>query len=335
MVDGFQTLFLDTIQKRYTSRTNLIEDISNVLHVGKDSVYRRLRGDTVLTTDELYALSKHFNISLDELVFGGSDKIHFTFNDFESNIKSIDAYLISLLEKLKFLRRLQNPKIYYASSEIPIFYYCFVPEVFFFKLFVWGRTLWDIEYLKNTTFSLTLFNKNHRDLCTQILSEYVFLPSEELWSINLFDNTLYQIEYHAEGGYFENTSDANELCHKMYLLVEHFRRMAGQSIKIKQIGGHPYEVPFRLYHNEMIYTNNQILVNSETMNLLFSSFCNPNFIHSGEGRICDYSKEWFEKVRSKSTDLSGVNEKARNKFFDNIKRKIDRTIRNLEINVFH
>lgn len=330
MTENFQSVFLNTIQNRYTSRQDLIEDISKVLHVGKDAVYRRLRGDTVLTTDELYVLSKHFNISLDELVYGGTDRILFTFNDFESSIKNIDAYLISLLEKLKFLRRLKNPFIHYASSEIPIFYYCLVPEVFFFKLFVWGRTLWDIEYLKTSKFALTLFNKSHKDLCSQILSEYAFLPSEELWSINLFDNTLYQIEYHAEGGYFDNYQESIDLCNKMYLLVEHFRRMASQSVKIKQIGGHPYETPFQLYHNEMIYTNNQILIKSETMDLMFSSFCNPNFIHSTEARMCDYTMEWFEKVRSKSTYLSGANEKSRNKFFDNIKRKIDKTIHNLE-----
>lgn len=331
MVDiDFQQKFLQTIIDRHDSKKNVIQEIRNVLNIGLDAVYRRLRGETTLTMDQMGLLARHFDISIDELIFGGTSRVLFTFNDFESKVYSIDAYMLTLLNNLKHIRRMSNPKILYASSEIPVFYYNFVPEVFFFKLYVWGRTLWDITHLRENKFSFRLFRPDHFNICQQILDEYSLLPSEELWSINLFDNTLYQIEYHIAAKQMEDGADALKLCEKLYFLVEHFRRMAVAGHKIKKLGAEPTLTPFHLYHNEMIYTNNQVMVTSDDLDMVFSSFCNPNFIYSREGRTCEYIKNWFEKVQLKSISLSGSNERARNQFFDSIKLKIDSTYANIE-----
>lgn len=326
----FQQKFLQAIHDRHGSKKNVINEIKYVLNLGIDAVYRRVRGETILTINQMELLARHFDISIDELIYGGTSRVLFTFNDFETNVYNIEFYLSTLVNNLKSIRRVSNPKIMYASSEIPIFYYNFVPEVFFFKLYVWGRTLWDITHLKENKFSLELFRPDHFNMCEQILDEYVLLPSLELWSINLFDNTLYQIEYHLAANLMENKADALLLCEKLYFLVEHFRRMASEGYKIRKLGSEPTTTSFELYHNEMIYTNNQVIVTSDELDMVFSSFCNPHFIYSREGRTSEYMKEWFHKVQAKSIILSESNEKARNLFFDQIKSKIDATYKNIE-----
>ena len=133
-----------------------------------------------------------------------------------------------------------------------------------------------------------------------------------------------------ESNLMENKADALLLCEKLYFLVEHFRRMASEGYKIRKLGSEPTTTSFELYHNEMIYTNNQVIVTSDELDMVFSSFCNPHFIYSREGRTSEYMKEWFHKVQAKSIILSESNEKARNLFFDQIKSKIDATYKNIE-----
>ena len=58
------------------------------------------------------------------------------------------------------------------------------------------------------------------------------IPSTELWSLNIFDNTLNQVEYHAESGYFARIEDALELCDMLKRIAKHMESMAERGEKV-------------------------------------------------------------------------------------------------------
>lgn len=331
MENGLQNKLLDQILNHYPKRAEAVEVLSQMLNIGKDAAYRRFRGDTMLTPDEISLLAKKFNLSLDAHIFGNTDSVFFTFNAFSQKINSIEDYLLSIKQLLGRLHQLPEVVIYYASSEIPFFYYSFFPELIGFKLFVFGRSIWDLEYLRQRPFDLKLLSPHAIALTEEILHEYIQFPTVELWSYNIFDNTLNQIEYHLNSGQFANPEDALILCDRASQLAEHMRLMAEHGRKFKLKGDLSNGYPFELFHNEMIYTNNTIYVTSQYRRMLFSTFGNPNFLQSNDDRICDFIEDWFRKIRSKSNAISEQAEKSRNAFFNSLQRRIGQVRKRLEV----
>jgi len=187
MQNSLQDRLLDVVSSNFTKRSKAVDYLSKFLGIGKDAVYRRMRGDTLLTPDEMAKLALHFNISLDALAFENSNTVFFSYNLFTDIINNPSDYLRSIHRDLEELNKLENVKIYYASAEIPLFYYCAFPELIAFKLYVWGRTIWDLDYLQNKPFEVDLIAPQTLDLAKSILTKYRRIPSIEFWSRNIAD----------------------------------------------------------------------------------------------------------------------------------------------------
>ena len=65
-----QEQLFDIILNRFPRRVDAVEALCHLLHLAKDPIYRRLRGDTPLLPQELALLAQHFGISLDALIIG-------------------------------------------------------------------------------------------------------------------------------------------------------------------------------------------------------------------------------------------------------------------------
>ena len=76
MTNELQTRLLEQISNKYQRKSEAVDILSNLLSIGKDAVYRRLRGDTLLTPDEIGQLAKAFDISLDAFVFENNKQEH-------------------------------------------------------------------------------------------------------------------------------------------------------------------------------------------------------------------------------------------------------------------
>lgn len=63
--NNFQRSFFKELESQFAKRGEMVSALSEALNVGKDGVYRRLRGDTTLSADELIVLAQKYNISLD------------------------------------------------------------------------------------------------------------------------------------------------------------------------------------------------------------------------------------------------------------------------------
>ncbi len=319
----FQNSFLYKILGLYPKKSSAIDDMGGVLSLSKDAIYRRLRGDSVLTPTEMARLAVRYNISLDDLVHQSENRVFFDFNAFNRKIDNVEDYIDDLLLGLKRLTSLPKIHLYYPTCEIPIFYYCYFPELFFFKLYVWGRTIWQMDYLMKVPFNANLFSVFVREKTLATINEYIKIPSTELWSLNIFDNTLNQVEYHAESGYFEKKEDALELCDMLKKIAKHMESMAERGEK-QDLDGNKIGATFTLFQNEMIYTNNMVLVKSDKYSAVHSSFCNPNFITSADSKLFIYTEKWFKSIIAKSTPIGTMDEKNRSKFFSKIIQKIDR-----------
>lgn len=322
---SLQDRLFELVLQKYARKSDAVDALCLLLNTSKDPVYRRLRGDTFLSPDELVLLARQYQISLDALVFDHTDTVVCNFNAFSHQVNSFDDYLNSFLADLGQMRRLPEVHFYYASAEIPVMTYNFMPELICFKLYVWGRTTWNLEYLRDRPFDFSLLTPPMERISQAVLDHYLHIPGTELWSLNIADNTLAQIEYHVYAGGFRQTSDALLLCDKLNEWVAHLKKMAEAGRKFA-LGARPSEnsAVFDLYHNEIVYTNNTALITSQIGKAVYSAFSNPNFIQSSDSKLCRYMEDWFTSVISKSNLISSSNEKQRDWFFQGLSKKIDR-----------
>jgi hypothetical protein len=326
-----QMNFFDKIIAMYEKKGDAVASFEIILNLGKDAVYRRIRNETLLNPDEFVALAKAHNISIDQLIDLKKNDVLFTFNPFSNKVNDVDDYIDTLIDTVQQLKYIHNGHVLYASSEIPVFYQAMVPSLFSFKLYVWARTVWNLPAFQNVPFSFDLISRTVTLKYKEIFELYKTLPSTELWSSGIFENTFSQIEYHLDTNKFKNPQDAIHLLNEIETLCNHMLEMANIGIKFEPGSNPDLGSSLKLYHNEMVYTNNTILFISKHLKLIFSTICNPNFIYSRDNKMCDFVDNWFHTVMNKSVLISEINEKERIRFFDRIKRKIDIMRKKIEI----
>ena len=166
---------------------------------------------------------------------------------------------------------------------------------------------------------------------SKILEDYFAAPNIELWNENILNNTLNQIKYFLISGNFEIPEEALVLCERMRSLILHLKKMAEKGKKFligKEPGADAGD--YLLYHNELSYTNNLMLILSPHQNYIFTTYNNPNFMISENEKLVEYTKNWFERVKRLSQPVSLDANQSRMMLFNQIEKKIDLTAKEIE-----
>src|SRR5688572_39817 len=95
-----QVRFFDRIKQSISSSVSLAADLSELLELSQDGVYRRMRGETVLSMDELVKVCNHYRISPDTIVSTEDNTATFQFRRMNKFETGLEEYLSSLLKDL-------------------------------------------------------------------------------------------------------------------------------------------------------------------------------------------------------------------------------------------
>ena len=81
MKNGILNELISTMKERIPQDMNLANTLADILCMGKEAVYRRLRGEVSFTIDEVALLSQKLGISIDQIVGSHvSNKVTFDLN---------------------------------------------------------------------------------------------------------------------------------------------------------------------------------------------------------------------------------------------------------------
>lgn len=301
-----------------------------ILSLSQDSIYRRLREETLLTAEEVHLLADHFGISIDELLIPNTDQVLFSYNGFGQKITSFWDYLQQLYQNVHSISQLPNLKIYYASREIPVFHFMMFPKLLTFKMYLFGLTSWHLDFLQDRPFSFELMTPQEQEMANTISKMYCAVDSTELWTSSILEQSLNQVEYMAMENRFEEHAFAFEICREIKDLLDHARTMAEHGDK-SMPGRYKSSGQFDLFYNELTSTGNTILAVSDRQQVLFNTFDSPNFIYTTNQRLCTSMEEWFQKVLSHSVSISVHSAGNRNRYFNRLERRIQQTRKRLEL----
>ncbi len=251
---------------------------------------------------------------------------YFDFAHIDYPIKSYKDYLQPIAHDMSLLTALENVHLYYATNEIPIFYYFKIPELALFKLYAWGRSVWELPQLKNTAFSFDMMAVYREELALtqKILEGYSKIDSTEIWHLNIINNTTSQIKYYIECGLFNSPNEAILLCEKLIELFKQLKFLASVNRKFGSNGlATKFNGKIQLYNNQMFHTSNTLLISYDESFILYNTFENPNFLKSNHSGIGKYTLNWFQKMIKRTEAIDGTDEKRHNIFFNQILQKLE------------
>ena len=314
--NSIQSAFLEQVRKRLSDNVSFADELAEILNISRDSAYRRIRGETILSLDEAKTLHNRFGISLDVLFSDTSEMV--TFHRRVVNLKdyTLEKWANSIQKNLEFLRTFEQYEFIFSARDIPVFHYFRIPELSAFKLFFWMKTLIGYPDLEHKMFAPEAVPKGLLAAVEKMWTTYSSLASTEIWNEEAVYDTLRQIEFYEECGFFSHPGQAASLCDHLINLLGLVQSEASSGVKSE--GG-----AFNLYNNEILIADNTVFarmgterrsvyVNQNALNLLLT-FQEP---------FCEQTEVYLQNLIKKSTLISKTGERERSQFFNKMTTRI-------------
>ncbi len=202
-----QEFLFQRIKEMLPQHVSMVDIVSEILHVSSDSAYRRIRGETPLVLEEAKQLCDHFRLSLDALLHikGGST----LFQNIRINLDNYkyEKYLTDLISQVQHIGGFIKKEIIYLTKDVPIFHNFYYSPLIAFRYFFWMKTLIKHPDFEDRHFELNCVPPEIEKLSRDLVSEYIKIPSTEIWNTECINTAIMQIEFYKDSGYFTTTSD--------------------------------------------------------------------------------------------------------------------------------
>lgn len=316
-----QSLFMD--QCREKTQGNFARELADLLGVNLDAAYRRMRGTTPLTFDEIGKICLKYDVSYDSNINYQGRSFPFQFNSmFDKEGFEILDYLKGIMGQLQYFLQDPNSSMLITAMDLPYFRQFGYPSLRRFKLYYWRRSVLNLKDFRINKFSVQDAESDYEELMEEIFRIYHQYSSTEIWALETLDSTLKQVEYGLESGFFERLSDASAICKDLYALLDKMEReaMVGKKTLSDDISSHSSTLS--IYQSDILLSNNAIQVNSAGQIFTYISFNSFNSLMSKSEAFANECSAWIEQLRVKSILLSDVSEKHRYQFFKELRDKI-------------
>lgn len=314
------------IQQHFISRfkqvlppgIGMAEEIADLLDVSIDSAYRRIRGETELTIEEIFKISKKYTISIDEVFSNQADTVTFAYTKLTDSQANFEAYLTRLTNHLKTISKFENKKIYYVAEEIPMFYSFYSKKLTEFKLFYWQRSVLNINEYQQAKFAYGFVPERIVDLAHSAFHEYLAIPSVEVWTDETVNTGLRQIQFYFDSGILNKETSLELLAEyrKMITMVYKNAETGRKNISDKS-------ETYSLYSSEVVLGTNCIYAIMGEAKYSYISFNTINSLTTNNPEFCEETEHWMRNLEKKSTLISGVGEKQRYQFFSHMFKSIE------------
>ncbi len=315
-------LALIKVCKGKAGDNNLAHILSEILHINLDAAYRRMRGTTPLTLDEVTTICHHFQVSMDAVMSYKGSLVPFQFNSMFQDKFHILEYLQSIRKAMKEMSKVPRGMLSLTAMDIPFFRQFGHKSLSRFKLFFWQKSVLNLEIYRHSRFSVEEEVEDFEHIVEDIYFYYHGIDSYEIWAPETLDTTIKQVQYYLESGLFQSLDDAVKICDSLDKLLDKLEREA--EIGKKSILNPKGELSssFKMYQSDIYLSNNCIQAHMGAQVFTYISFNSFNNIMTYSPEFSQECSMWVDQLRSKSILLSEVSEKLRYRFFVELRRKI-------------
>lgn len=326
--ESAQAKLMQRLKEALPSNISLVDELADLLQVSNDSAYRRLRGETALSIEEIAAICKHFNLSFDAFLNSNDNSlVTFSYHHLSGHANSYRDYLLNINNDLEKLIQFDDRQIIYAAEDIPVFHHFYHPELTAFKIFYWNKSILNAKGFEDKKFDKNLIDDELIRISMEIYDRYSKIPSIEIWSDDTANSAIKQIEFYWDAGIFKTSGDALLILEQVSQMLERIRKQAEMNVKIDRAdkAGSP-ENNYSLYHSDVMIGNNCILASAGITQTTYLSYHTFNSMKTTNANYCSETDFWLKNLIRKSNLISGVAEKQRYRYF----KRIDDAIKKLK-----
>lgn len=311
-----QSLLFQLLKERIPHEISMVDEVADLLGVSSDSAYRRIRGQTEMTLNEVKILSAKYNISIDSIFGSSLNSVTFRYRSINPDSFDFEKYLKNVLRDIKAINKSDDCEIIYTAKDIPLFYHFHFKELAAFKIFFWLKTFMQFPEYADSKFSLDYLKDEIHDIGCELLENYVGIDSVEIWNDETIYSVLRQIDFYHESGLFDQPDTALILCDKLLELLNLVKKQAEKGRKLlldKEVANS--EGNFKLYYNELTLVDNTVLVRMGENKVVYITHNLLNNLITGNVDFAEETHGIMNNMMHKANLISSASEKLRNKFF--------------------
>lgn len=314
-----QTTFIQKLKEYISPKVGLAEELAEILDISIDSAYRRIRGETDLSIDEIYKITKKHNISIDSIFSNYGDSVTFTYTKLTDDAHNFEKYVQRVYGHVKTISAFSEKKITYIAEEVPLFYSFFSDKLIQFKFFYWQRSVLNVPDFQGKKFEFGLIPDEQIKLAKSAFEEYKKIPSAEVWTNETILTIIKQVDFYVDSGVFKHKEDALQIVEEIRKMAKYVEQCAETCRK--EIGSQTEN--YALYNSEVVLGTNCIYINTGEAKYAYITFNTFNSLTTNNVEFCDETDHWVKNIIKKSTLISGVAEKQRYQFFSKMYKNID------------
>jgi hypothetical protein len=234
--------------------------------------------------------------------------------------------------QLRSVKNYKSHQLIYQAKDVPIFYHFGFPKLGAFKMFVWLKSIYGIDRLDGLQHELDMIPPDLRQLGEDLWEAYAQLNCVEIWNDNTIHSLINQLEYYYEAGLLSSKEEAIAICDEYQEMMKLIYRQALSGKKVHPKNTDEFSsADYKMYYHEILIMDNHILAELDrNKRIYFMPYAGLNFLNSTDPLLTGNISEYLTEQQKKSSLISNISEKERNKFFIRIKNRIDQLKNKIE-----
>lgn len=316
ITNELNTGLVNAVKEKLPSKDNLANALMDILYIGKEAIYRRLRGEVPFTLTEAAVISRKLGISLDKMI-GVSFRDNAVFDmNIVSSEKPFEAYY-SILEKqvdlFRSVKEDETSEIGTSSNIIPQTLSLKYNMLSKFRLFKW---MYQNENIKCKHFEemeipqkMVEKQKEYSDLVSHIHSV------DYIWDNMIFSHLVNDIQYFCSI-HLITDEDKDLLKEELFLLIDEMEELSARG---KSKAGNDVKIYISNINFEATYS----YLDTSSTQLSLIRIYSINSITTQDQEMFRGLKEWIQSLKKFSTLISESGEMQRIQFFKQQREIID------------
>lgn len=306
-----QQRFINTLKKTLPANLNLATYLMNILSLGKEAIYRRLRNEVKFTLDEIEKIARDLDISIDDIFINNeTDKAIYEFI-LSSEGDPIKKYSVFLENYTGILAKMKICEDSHLTSVFNTLPFCFSFEYSLISKFQLYSGVFQMDMNERPIpFSEFIIPDKVSELENFFLSQSSKIKNQTyILSRNIFKNLGNDILYLNSIGLI---TDQERVLLKQELL-NLLLRMETLGANAKFVKDSNY--CFELYISDLEFESTYVSLFSPHSELSYMLLYNMNSMSTKNPRVCSKQLGWIDSLKRLSTLISKTGMKQRKKYF--------------------
>lgn len=308
ITNELNTGLIEAIKEKIPANSNLANVLMDILFIGREAIYRRLRGEVPFTLAEAAIISRKLGVSLDKMVgISFKDNAVFDMNvvhhtdPFETYYNIISKYS----DLLKKMVDDPNAELATSSNILPQTLYLRHDILSKFRLFKW---MYQNENIKCKHFDELVIPDKLQSIQKEFVNATEGIHNTSyIWDNRIFANMVNDVEYFSSIHLIAD-EDKQMIKKELLLLVDELEDLARNG---KFDSGNKVNIYISNINFETTYS----YIESTNIQLSMIRIYAINSITSQDAEMYRSLKEWIQSLKKFSTLISESGEMQRIQFF--------------------